>query len=116
MPEVPGWARVRGDVNFRLRRGGWYEVVRLTGDLAILAVDLRSVSVPRELLHIVATRPRRWSVVGRPYDSVDVPLSWGARYGVCSACRHRMPLERDQIELQCSRCGKRRAIAWRETV
>ena len=30
MPDVPPWARVAGDVNVGVRRGAWYQVIRLT--------------------------------------------------------------------------------------
>lgn len=116
MPEAPRWAQIRGDINSRVRRGAWYRVAHLTAEVALLEVGQRSVSVPRELLTIAPVRPRRWSVVRRPYDAVDVPRSWGARYGVCPACQHRMPLDYDQREAQCDRCGATGAIAWRETV
>jgi hypothetical protein len=105
---------VKGDINCRVRRGAWYQVVQLTTDVAVLRSGQRSVSVPRELLHIALGRPRRWSVVRRPYDAVDVPRNWGARYGVCPACTHRMPLDYDQMEARCDRCGVTGPIAWRE--
>lgn len=114
MPDAPRWARVKGDVNCRVRRGAWYRVVQLMTDVAILEVGERSLSVPRELLHIAQVRPRVWSVVRRPYDAVDVPRSWGSRYGVCPACRHRMPLEYDQVVARCERCHASGPIAWRE--
>src|SRR5712692_9859643 len=78
MPEVPQWARVRGDVNCHVRRGAWYEVLRLTPDEAVLEVQSRPFSVPRSSLQIVPLRPKRWSVVARPSDAVMVPFS-GAR-------------------------------------
>ena len=115
MPEAPRWARVRGDINCRLRRGAWYEVVRLTTELAVLSVGDRSPSVPRELLHIVEVRPRVWSVVRRPFDAVDQPRSWGSQYAVCPSCHQRMPVEYHQTQLRCDRCGVAGAIAWRET-
>ena len=114
MPEAPRWARVRGDINCRLRRGAWYRVTHLINDLAVLEVGERSLSVPRELLHIVFIRPREWSVVRRPYDAVDVPRSWGSRYGVCPSCRQRMPLDYDQKTARCERCEATGPIAWRE--
>lgn len=114
MPDAPRWARVKGDVNCRVRRGAWYEVAQLTPDVAVLRCGQQSVSVPRDLLHIALVRPRRWSVVRRPYDAVDVPRAWGARYGVCPACTNRMPLDYDQMEAHCDRCGAAGSIAWRE--
>ena len=98
MPDAPQWARVKGDHNYRLRRGAWYQVVRLTPDAAILEVGQRAMSVPRELLQIEVVRPRIWSVVPRPYDAIDLPLSWGSSYGVCPACHQQWS------ETQCLRC------------
>jgi len=116
MPEAPRWARVRGDINCRVRRGAWYRVVQLRTDVAVLEVGERSLSVPRELLHIALVRPHGFSVVRRPYDAVDVPRSWGSLYGVCPACQHRMPLEHHQTEARCVRCDATGAIAWRESL
>lgn len=115
MPEAPRWAQVKGDINCRVRRGAWYKVVQLTMEVAVLDAGERAVSVPRELLHIALVRPRHWSVVRRPYDAVDVPRAWGSRYGVCPACQHRMPLDYDQREARCERCGMTGAIAWRDS-
>ncbi len=112
--EAPQWARVKGDVNCSIRRGAWYQVLRLTPDAAILEVGQRSLNIPRELVQIAVTRPRRWSVVPRPYDAVDLPLAWGSRYAVCPTCRARMPLSREQVELSCGRCGETRAVDWSE--
>lgn len=112
MPDAPQWARVKGDINCSIRRGAWYQVVRLTPDAAILKVGQRSMSVPRELLQIEAFRPPVWSVVPRPYDAIDRPLAWGSRYGVCPGCQARMPLRREQRRLQCSRCGETQKIDW----
>jgi hypothetical protein len=113
--EAPRWARVRGDVNCRIRRGAWYQVVQLTPDVAVLRVGDRSLSVPREMLRIVLVRPRAWSVVRRPFDAVDLPRSWGSQYAVCPACQHRVPIEHHQTELCCETCGMTGGIAWRET-
>ena len=105
MPEVRPWARVLGDVNVSVRRGAWYEVSRLTPEAAILYVNHRSLSVPRTAVEIAVTRPPRWSVVERPYDAVDLPISWGSRYAVCPACHTRAPIDERPEEMQCPRCG-----------
>ncbi|HEV8304997.1 MAG TPA: hypothetical protein VGQ25_08560 [Gemmatimonadales bacterium] len=112
MPDVPQWARVRGDANCNVRRGAWYEVIRLTADEAVLDVNTRSLSVVRSLLQIVPLRPQRWSVVSRPQDAVNVPLSWGSRYAVCPGCRDRAPLKGHPTDLRCSRCNGVFAVAW----
>ena len=105
MPDVPQWARVRGDVNCNVRRGAWYEVLRLTPEEAILEVERRSVSVPRSSLQIVPVRPQRWSVVARPSDAVSMLLSLGSRYAVCPNCHHRAPLKGHVTEMRCARCN-----------
>ena len=104
MPEVPPWARVTGDVNVGVRRGAWYQVVRLTSDSAWLDVLHRTLSVPRECLEIVTVRPEVWSVVPRPYDAVDLPVSWGSGYAVCPRCSRRAALPERAVELLCSGC------------
>jgi len=47
MPEAPQWARVRGDVNCNVRRGAWYEVVRVSPEDVVLDVNQRTVSIAR---------------------------------------------------------------------
>jgi len=112
MPEVPQWARVTSDSNCSVRRGAWYEVLRLTQDAAILEVGQRSVSVPRALVEVVPVRPKRWSVVQRPYDAVELPVAWGSRYGVCPSCRTRARLEQAQTSLRCPRCSGVFPVGW----
>ena len=112
MSEVSQWARVRGDVNCHVRRGAWYEVLRLTTDQATLNVDNRAFSVRRSSLQIVPLRPQRWSVVARPSDAVMVPLSWGSRYAVCPGCCTRTSLQGHPTEIRCSRCEHVFAVAW----
>jgi len=112
MPEVPQWARVQGNMNCHVRRGAWYEVLRLAADEAILAVDNRAFRVLRSSLQIVPERPQRWSVVARPPDAVMVPLSWGSRYAVCPGCCSRTSLQGQPTEIRCSRCDGVFAVAW----
>ena len=114
MPEEPKWARVRGDLNFHVRRGAWYEVLRLTPHEAILAVDNRAFSMLRFSLQIVPLRPQRWSVVARPSDAVMIPLSWGSHYAVCPGCRRRAPFKGHPTEIQCPRCNGVFAVAWED--
>lgn len=105
MPEVRPWARVTGDVNLGVRRGAWYEVVRLTPEAAWLDVSRRTLSVPRESLEIVTVRPDQWSVVPRPYDAVDLPVKWGSRYIVCPRCSQRAAVPEYPTEMQCPGCS-----------
>ena len=106
MSERLGWARVVGDVNMSVRRGAWYEATRLSHEAATLDVHHEPRSVPRSTVEIVTSRPHRWSLVERPYDAVDLPMSWGARYGVCPHCSHRAPVARGFTQMPCPRCGE----------
>ena len=112
MPEAPQWARVRGEMNCYIRRGAWYEVLRLTPEEVVLQVNQRPVRVERSALQIVPLRPHSWSVVPRPRDSVDMPMGWGSRYAVCPSCCHRQALPGQPQELQCLNCGGVFAIGW----
>ncbi len=50
MPEAPQWARVRGEMNCYIRRGAWYEVLRLTPEEVVLEVNRQYLSgQPTEL-------------------------------------------------------------------
>jgi len=77
--------------------------VRLTQGEALIDVNQRSLTVPAELLHIVPIRPQVWSVVPRPLDAVDLPLSWGDRYAVCPNCSARAPLGERVPSMSCTR-------------
>jgi hypothetical protein len=112
MPDVRPWARVAGDVNVGVRRGAWYEVVRLTSEAAWLDVSLRTLSIPRECLEIATVRPAEWAVVERPYDAVDLPVSWGARYAVCPRCRGRAALQEHPAQMQCGGCRCVFPVRW----
>jgi hypothetical protein len=102
--EVRPWARVVGDVNMRVRRGAWYEVIRLTPDAALLDVNRRTLNVPRAAVQVLSVRPREWSVVPRPYDAVDLPVAWGSRYAVCPRCSQRASLSDGHEKMQCPGC------------
>ena len=114
MSEAPQWARVRSDVNCSVRRGAWYEVVRLTPEEAVLAVNQQPLAVPRSFLQIVPVRPDQWSVVARPRDAVNMPSSWGSRYAVCPNCAHRRSLLGQPTDLPCPKCGGVFAVAWHD--
>src|SRR2546422_9348864 len=92
MPEAPQWARVRGDLNCNVRRGAWYEVVRLTPEEGVLDVNQRTVIIARPSVQVVPIRPQRWSVVARPQDAGNLPLSWGSRCAVCRNWLQHAPL------------------------
>ena len=110
--EAPQWARVRGDTNFGARRGAWHEVVRVTAEEAVIQVGERSVSIPRASVQIVPVRPQRWSVVPRPSDAINMPMSWGSKYAVCPTCGERAPLKGQPQEMRCGHCGGVFPIGW----
>ena len=115
MPEAPQWARVRGEVNRHVRRGAWYEVLRVTPEEVILDVNRQPTRLERDALEIVVRRPRQWSVIARPRDSVDMPMSWGSRYAVCPGCCHRQQLPGKPATLQCAMCSGVFAVAWADS-
>jgi len=111
--QVMQWARVRGDINCRLRRGAWYKVLALTPAEAVLQVHGAPRSIERSLLRIEQARPHVWSVVPRPADAVKLPpASWGVKYGVCPACQSRASLESLAAEQQCPHCRGLFPIDW----
>lgn len=112
MSEAPQWARVRGDGNFHIRRGAWYQVVRLTPETAVLDVNRQPITIARSAVQIVPVHPERWSVVPRPPDAVNLPLSWGSKYAVCPGCSQRAPLKGQWTELVCTRCHGVFPVAW----
>src|SRR5438034_11027322 len=73
-----------------------------------------SIRVERSALQIVPLRPQCWSVVARPRDSVDMPLSWGSPYVVCPGCSHRQYLSGQQTEMSCDKFGGTLAFDWDE--
>lgn len=110
--ETPLWARVRADINCGVRRGAWYEVLKMTSAEAVLDVHGQQCRVQRGALQIVPVRPERWSVVPRPFDAVNLPLHWGSRYAVCPACQHRRSLVGQPDELECPRCSGVFPVGW----
>ena len=113
-PSKPRWARLHSDVNRGLRRGAWYRVISSTEHDVILDVNRASVRVPRALLQVVTSPPRRWSVVPRPNDTVKVPLEWGDRYAACPACRQRARIKGHPVSMRCHRCDGVFHVAWEE--
>jgi len=51
---------------FGLQRGAWYRVIRQTDREAVLDVDHRPATVPRDHLEFVTVRPDRRTIVERP--------------------------------------------------
>jgi hypothetical protein len=107
------FARLRTDVDLKIRRGAWYRVLDL-GDLeAIIEVNKRPVKVLRAVLEIQQRPPLRWTVVPRPKGR-KAPAELGVQYGVCPSCRSRAPLPKRGRDLQCPRCKQEFAVNWGE--
>src|SRR6058998_2979441 len=95
------WARLQANVDCQLRRGGWYRVLRMASVEAVLDVNSGPVPVLIPFLEISNTPPRRWTVVPRPANAVNMPPTWGSEYAVCPNCRHRQPLAGHAKTLTC---------------
>jgi hypothetical protein len=108
------WARLQADVNCRLRRGGWYRVLWLAPVEAVLDVNASPVPVLIPFLEIRHSPPRRWTVVPRPANAVNMPPNWGPEYVVCPSCRHRQQLTGHPKRLSCGHCQVEFAVAWEE--
>ncbi len=117
MRATPGefqWARLHADVNRGLRRGAWYRVIRLTEDDVVLDVNRAPLRVPRPLLELATSPPRRWSVVSRLRDAVRPPPEWGDQYAACPVCRNRARIKGLPLTMRCHRCDGVFRIAWEE--
>jgi hypothetical protein len=112
--ELTQWARVRGDINCRLRRGAWYRVLAVTQNDVVVDVHHEPRPVERAMVRLVRARPARWSVVSRPTDAVQMPISWGAKYGVCPVCQTRAALESLATAKRCDTCNGLFPIDWNE--
>jgi len=106
------WARLRADLNVRLRRGAWYRITQLGPLQAVLEVRGRSLEVPSAFLQVVDSPPRTWSVVARPSDAVRLPQDWGDRYAVCPSCRGRQAIDGRPRAMACQRCGGDFKVTW----
>lgn len=109
------YARLRENVNIRLRRGAWYRVLKLQDLKAILDVNGRPRAVATALLEIVKRPPPRWTVVTQgPDEAKKSPPSFAERYGVCPSCGERASLPRRAPRLRCLNCKWEFEIAWDE--
>jgi ribosomal protein S27AE len=109
------YARLREDVNIRLRRGAWYRVLKVEGLKAILEVNGRHVLVASALLEIVKRPPPRWTVVTQDASGArKAPPALAERYGVCPSCTERAPLAKHVRRLRCPYCKYEFEVAWDE--
>ncbi|MGH7537914.1 MAG: hypothetical protein ACREMF_04725 [Gemmatimonadales bacterium] len=109
------YARLRENVNIRLRRGAWYRVLKVADLKVILDVNGRPMSVAAALLEIVKRPPPRWTVVTQRASAArHAPPSIAERYGVCPSCGERAPLPRRADRMRCSYCKWEFEIAWDE--
>ena len=109
------YARLREDVNLRLRRGAWHRVLKVEGLKAILEVNGRKVLVAAPLLEIVKRPPPRWTVVTQgPANARKAPPALAERYGVCPSCGERAQLRKRVRRLRCDSCKYEFDVAWDE--
>jgi hypothetical protein len=108
------WARLTREGPSPLRRGAWYRVTKVTGTEIVLAVNQKSVVVPRGLLELVAKPPGHWTVVARPAKTTRLPESWGDHYAVCPSCRTRAVVAGTPEAMRCPRCNGLFPVAWDE--
>ena len=110
------YARLRENVNIRLRRGAWYRVLKVDGLKAILDVGGKPMSVTTAWLEIVKRPPPRWTVVTQSGNGAKkAPPALAERYGVCPSCGERAALPRGRVpRLRCTTCKWEFEIAWDE--
>jgi len=109
------YARLRENVNIRLRRGAWYRVLKVQGLRAILDVNGKPMAVAAALLEIVKRPPPRWTVVTQTGKGAKkAPLALAERYGVCPSCGERAALPRRVPRLRCTYCKWEFEIDWDE--
>ena len=113
---MPGlrWGRLQLDVDCELRRGAWYRIVGLQGLDAVVDLNHKPLPVPRYVLEVVSTPPKRWTVVSAPKQTRRVPKEHVPYYAVCPSCRERSPVKRDARNLRCDRCRGQFDVAWDE--
>jgi len=110
------WARLKTDLDYKIRRGAWYRIIKVGPLEAVLEVHGKPTPIPRPFLEIELRPPMRWSVVQRPGQAKGLPAKWGTVYGVCPNCRHRSPLEGHPAKLRCGRCNETFEVAWEGAV
>jgi ribosomal protein S27AE len=106
------YARLRADVDAKVRRGAWYKVLATDGLNVTLQVNKRSVILLKALLEVVDRPPPKWTVVETPAKG---RAKLGERYGVCPSCGERTPLAKKVKRLQCANCKWEFEVAWGES-
>jgi ribosomal protein S27AE len=106
------YARLRADVETKMRRGAWYRVLSADGLNVTVEVNKRPVVFLKALLEVVDRPPPRWTVVDTP---AKARLKLGERYGVCPSCGERAPLAKKVKRLQCKHCKWEFDVAWGES-
>ena len=113
---MPGlrWGRLQLDVDCNLRRGAWYRVVDVQGMELVVDVNQRSLQVPRFVMEVVSTPPKRWTVVPMPRRGTRVPKEFAPHYAVCPNCRERAPIPDKAQTMRCDRCRGSYEVNWGE--
>jgi hypothetical protein len=108
------YARLRENVNLRMRRGAWYKVLQAADVHSVLDVNGRPISVATALLEITKRPLPHWTVLDRVSASTKVPSQLGIPYGVCPSCGERAPLPNRVKRLRCPSCKWEFEVAWEE--
>jgi hypothetical protein len=108
------WARLRDDVDVKLRRGAWYRVLEESELDAVIEVNEKPKSVLKALLEIVERPHPKWTVVRLPERAKGAPATLGERYGVCPSCGERAPLKAKARRMACPSCKWEFDVAWDE--
>lgn len=110
------WVRVKVNADTPLRRGAWYRVTSVTSLGVVVAMDGKTISVPRSLVEFRDTPPREWTVVGRETAPPKSHVILRNGYIVCPDCGARLVLPPAEVREQlCPRCRGIFSIAWEET-
>jgi hypothetical protein len=88
--------------------------VDLRGLEAVVDVNQKPFPVPRYVLEVVSTPPKRWTIVPAPARSGRVPREHTPQYGVCPSCRERAAVSRQARTMKCARCRGEFDVAWNE--
>jgi hypothetical protein len=104
------WARLRDDINVKLRRGAWYRVLDESDLEAVIDVGGRPKTILKAMIEIVSRPYPKWTVVRAKAGG---RASLGDPYGVCPSCGERAKLGRAK-RLTCPSCKWEFEIAWDE--